>query len=182
MQPPIGPPPDRDRPESAVPPPADPTGYGPAAPYGPPAYRPRAMPGEPRGTAPSGAGQWPADPYGADPYGVDQNALTDQYRRPPPSERTRYLPPADGRTAWIAAGRTSHLPPYAGPSAPSAPSVPAGPAADTTAQLGPNDRAAGPRKLTVTRVAAFRSREIDHPRACRSSTPQPPPTAPTGPG
>ncbi|WP_205849889.1 hypothetical protein [Nakamurella flava] len=116
-----------------------------------------------------------AGPSGpADPYGVDQNARTDQYRRPSPAERTRYLPAPDGRSPAAPypgaqpvgppesdRTRGSHLPPYNGPTLPSAPGSPGAstdPAATTRVPGG--RRASGPRKLTVTRVAAFRSREL----------------------
>jgi MFS family permease len=110
-------------------------------------------------------GQQP--PYDQVPF--DQQP-TDPLERPryPPAPQVPQSPPPD-RPRYEQPARGSHLPPYSEPfAAPPVPTrkpvppgsagaAPAGPPAEPGAPTAPRT---GPRKLTVTRVAAFRSREL----------------------
>ena len=136
---------------------AQPTGWTPPA-YAPPASRPPSGPGwvapatlPPGGPWPTG-GAYDRPPYpDARPYDPTRAAPTEQHDATVP----RYQPPPRG----------SHLPPYEEPLGPSAGPHPAPgewpqPAPTGTGDADTDPRRTGPRKLTVTRVAAFRSREL----------------------
>jgi len=124
---------------------------------------------------------YPQDPYRPDPYRPDpyrpdtyqpDTYQPDPYRsaanEPGPYQPDPYRPARDQPTA-----RGSHLPPYPEPLADPPPPRPPGPPGtsprttpEAAATASPPQQPAstaprtGPRKLTVTRVAAFRSREL----------------------
>ncbi len=140
--------------------PYQPAAYQPPPTYQqPPAYRPDQYgppthPHAPYGEPASGPG-WgpPALPGAGSDHGYGHGAAPGA--APDDHARTEQQPAGDER--YESPPRGSHLPPYEEKFAPN-PDGSGGPAAAAGAETAPGRTA--PRKLTVTRVAAFRSREL----------------------
>ena len=140
--------------------PAEAKGYQPPTPAGPTGYLgPDDVPDDQRQTDPT---------FDRGSYYRAAKAISD---RPPTRDADQGNPAATAGTADPNAGppgprfqpapRGSHLPPYSEPLAgPTTGAAAAGAPTENIAAGAPTAPRTGPRKLTVTRVAAFRSREL----------------------